>query len=177
MKIHNIFFCSIIFTLSILNFSDCHAQNGQSKIKQAAFEMGNALVGKNSETFISYMHPSMILLAGGKKQLKVLADSALSVFEQFGGRISKINYGNPSEIVEFKKMLQAVLPQSTFLTSPFGEVELSSSLIAISKDGGMNWKFVDTNLFSMGKIKSMMPDISPKLFIPKQQAPRFTQKE
>jgi hypothetical protein len=173
----NIFFCLAIFFSSILNSTNCHAQNGQSQIRQAAFEMGKALVGKNSEIFLSYMHPTMILLAGGKDQLKVITDSALTVFEQFGGRISKINYGTPSEIIEHKKMLQAVLPQSTFLTSPIGDVELSSSLIAISKDNGKNWKFIDTNVFNISKIKAIMPDISPKLVIPKQQAPKFTVKE
>jgi hypothetical protein len=177
VKIRKLFFCLIIFLSSILNFIECKAQNGQAQIRQAAFEMGKALIGKNSETFITYMHPTMILLAGGKEKLRVIADSALTVFEQFGGRISKINYGNPSEIIEHKKMLQSVLPQSTFLTSPFGDVELSSSLIAISKDNGKSWKFIDTNLFSIGKIKAIMPDISPKLVIPKQQAPKFTQKE
>jgi hypothetical protein len=177
MMLRKIFFCFIIYFVASLNFTICIAQNGQSKIRQAAFEMGKALVGKNSETFLTYMHPTMIMLAGGKKQLKVITDSALMVFEQFGGKISKINYGNPSEIIEHKKMLQAVLPQSTFLISPFGDVELSSSLIAISKDNGESWKFIDTNVFSIGKIKAIMPDISPKLVIPKQQAPKFTQKE
>ena len=73
--------------------------------------------------------------------------------------------------------MQAVLPQSTFLTSPLGDVELSSSLIAISTDKGESWTFIDTSLFGIEKIKSVMPDISPKLVIPKATAPKFLMKE
>ena len=39
------------------------AQSNPSVIKSAAIAMGNALVKKNSEQFLSYMHPSMIKAA------------------------------------------------------------------------------------------------------------------
>jgi len=156
---------------------ETQAQATQTSIRAAAMEMGKALVGKNSDLFLSYMHPSMITLAGGKSQLKVITDSALTVFEKFGGRISKINYGTPSEVINYKDMLQAVLPQSTFLTSLLGDVEFSSSLIAISSDKGATWKFIDTNLFGIRKVKEVMPDISSDLKIPKSAPPKFSAAE
>ena len=158
-------------------FHSASAQQFSSKIKMNAMEMSKALMSKKSAVFLQFMHPSMVKLAGGKAQLSAITDSALTVFEQFGGKISKINYGNPSEVVEYKKTMQSVLPQSTFLTSPLGDVELSSSLIAISTDKGANWTFIDTNLFGIDKIKSVMPDISPLLVIPKAAPPKFLMKE
>ena len=166
-----------IFHFSFFIFFPASAQQFSSKIKTSAIEMSRALIGKKSNVFLQFMHPSMVKLAGGKAQLSVITDSALTVFEQFGGKITKINYGNPSEVVEYKKIMQAVLPQSTFLTSPLGDVELSSSLIAISNDKGESWTFIDTSLFGIEKIKSVMPDISPKLVIPKAVPPKFLMKE
>jgi hypothetical protein len=153
--------------------------NGQhaSSIKTAALDMGNALAQKNSPKFIGYMHPVMVELAGGEKQLRLISDSALKVFEQFGGRVSKITFGNPGEVVKHKKMLQSVIPQTISLTSFMGDVELSTSLIAISEDDGGKWKFIDTNLFSVKEIKSAMPDLSPALVIPKSAPPKITMKQ
>ena len=168
---------AIFFVVILFNAKECQAQAVQTSIRAAAMEMGKALVGKNSDVFLSYMHPSMITLAGGKSQLKIITDSALTVFEKFGGRISKINYGTPSEVVVYKNMLQAVLPQSTFLTSLLGDVEFSSNLIAISADKGSTWKFIDTNLFNIHKVKEVMPDISSELKIPKSAPPKFSPAE
>lgn len=153
------------------------AQANPSAIKTAAIAMGNALVKKNSEQFLSYMHPSMIKLAGGKEKLRVLSDSALKVFEQFGGKVSRISYGNPAEIISYKKTLQSVIPQTTTLSSFIGDAELSSSLIAISNDNGNTWTFIDTNMFGIKEIKAAMPDISPALVIPKSAAPKIVMKD
>ena len=153
------------------------AQANPSAIKSAAIAMGNALVKKNSDQFLSYMHPSMFKLAGGKEKLRVISDSALKVFEQFGGKVSRITYGNPVEIISYKKTLQSVITQTTTLTSFIGDAELSSSLIAISNDNGKSWTFIDTNMFGIKEIKAAMPDISPALVIPKSAAPKIVLKD
>jgi hypothetical protein len=160
-----------------LIFSNQVAAQHASKIKAAAMDMGNALVQKNSPKFIGYMHPVMVELAGGEKQLRLISDSALKVFEQFGGKVSRITFGNPSEIVKSKKTLQSVIPQTITLTSFIADVELSTSMIAISEDSGENWKFIDTNLFSVKQIKSAMPELSLALVIPKSAPPKITMKQ
>jgi hypothetical protein len=164
-----------IFTLilAVNCFLAINAQQHHSAIKQAAMEMGNALVKKDGERFLSYMHPSMISLAGGKTQLRLMADSAFKVVEQVGGRVSRISFGNPSPVLQFKNTLQAVISQQMLLTTLLGNAELSSALIAISADKGKTWTFIDTNLFNISQIKSAMPDISPELVIPKAAPPKF----
>jgi hypothetical protein len=74
-------------------------------------------------------------------------------------------------------MIQSVIPQTLTLTSFVGDVELSTSLIAISEDEGKNWRFIDTNLFSLKEIKSAMPEISSTLVIPKSAPPKVTLKQ
>lgn len=164
----------IVFFLMFTN-----ATLGQytSAIKSSAMEMGNALAQKNSKKFIDYQHPVMIELAGGEEQLRTISDSALKVFEQLGGRVSKINYGNPSEVVSYKKVMQSVIPQTLTLTSFIADIEIATSLIAISEDEGKHWRFIDTNLFSINQIKSALPELSPALVIPKSKPPKITMKQ
>ncbi|MEN9884107.1 MAG: hypothetical protein RLZZ420_1324 [Bacteroidota bacterium] len=165
------FIFTFMFTVNC--FLAGSAQQHHSAIKQAAMEMGNALVKKDGDRFLSYMHPSMISLAGGKTQLRLMADSAFKVVEQVGGRVSRISFGNPSPVLQFRNTLQAVISQQMLLTTLLGNAELSSSLIAISADKGKTWTFIDTNLFNVKQIKSAMPDISPELVIPKAAPPKF----
>jgi hypothetical protein len=167
-------------TLGILLFflfSSGQAQQHSSSIKQAALEMGNALVKKDGDRFIQYMHPSMVNLAGGKTQLKEMSDSIFRVAEQIGGKVSKISFGSPSPVITYKNMLQAVITQQMTVSTLLGNAELSSAMIAISIDKGKTWTFIDTNLFSINKIKTAIPDISPQLVIPKSAAPKFILKE
>jgi hypothetical protein len=162
--------------LTLVFFSSSLKAQHSSTIKTAAMDMGNALAQKNSKKFISYMHPVMIELAGGEEQLRMISDSALTVFEQLGGKVSKISFGNPGEVVNHKKILQSVIPQTMTLTSFIADIELSTSLIAISEDEGKSWRFIDTNLFNINQIRSSMPEISPSLVIPKSTQPKVTMK-
>lgn len=162
------FYIGLIFSVKLVT-----AQQHQTTIKQAAIEMGNALVKKDGERFVSYMHPSMISLAGGKTQLRLMSDSIFKVAEQIGGKVSRISFGNPTAVITHKNTLQAVITQQMLVSTLLGNAELSSALIAISSDKGKTWTFIDTNLFSISKIKSAMPDISPQLVIPKPAPPKF----
>ena len=46
-------------------------------------------------------------------------------------------------------------------------------MIVISPDKGKNWWFIDTNVYKVDKLKTILPDISPKLVIPPQKKPKF----
>ncbi len=167
-------------TLGILLFflfSSGQAQQYSSFINQAALEMGNALVKKDGERFIQYMHPSMVSLAGGKEQLRAMSDSIFKLAEQLGGKVSKISFGSPSPVIMYKNTLQSVITQQMTVFTLLGNAELSSAMIAISVDKGKTWTFIDTNLFNINKIKTAMPDISPQLVIPKAAPPKFVLKE
>ena len=93
--------------------------------------------------------------------------------KQFGVRFKRYWIGTPGEIVKYKDQLQAVLPQTTTLITPFGELTAETSMIVISNDKGKNWWFVDTNVYKADKLKNILPDLSPKLVIPPQKKPKL----
>jgi len=66
-----------------------------------------------------------------------------------------------------------VLPISTTIKTPLGELIAETSMIVISTDNGKNWYFIDTNVYKVDKLKNVLPDISPKLIIPPQKQPKF----
>lgn len=166
----------ILISFSVLIFSgaQAQAQNLSTTIKVQAMDMATALMNNDLDAFIKYMHPDIIAFAGGKEQLKTKMDSAYVAMKQFGVSFKRYWIGNPGEIIDYKGQLQSVLPQTTTLKTLLGEMVVETSMIAISKDKGKNWWFIDTNVYRVDKLKNVLPDLSPRLVIPPPKQPKFS---
>lgn len=149
------------------------AQKHVTTIKVQAMNMGTAFMKNDFNSFVKFMHPNIVAFAGGKERMKLKMDSAYMAIKQFGVRFKRYWIGTPGEIVKYKDQLQAVLPQTTTLITPFGELTAETSMIVISNDKGKNWWFVDTNVYKADKLKNILPDLSPKLVIPPQKKPKL----
>lgn len=169
----------LLFTvmISVIGGMQLYAQPMSTIIKTQAIEMGRALVNNDLPGFRKFMHPDIIKEAGGAEQMKMISDSAMSMFKQIGGSIKRISYGNPATIVTYKKELQTTLPQTMYITTSFADIEMESTLVAISRDKGENWYFIDTQLYRNEQAKKKMPLLSPDLVIPPPSKPRMIPKE
>lgn len=163
--------------LTVISFYHSEAQPVSSVIKAQAMDMGKALIRNDITTFQKYMHPVLIKKAGGAEKMKQMADSMFVLFKQFGGSVSKIIYGNPSEVIRFKDQLQATIPQTTSVTTSMADLEMESTLIAISGDNGKNWYFLDTSMYQVADLRKDIPEISPDLMIPAPKQPKFIPKQ
>ncbi len=163
---------SILFVVSI-SFS-ASGQNHATIIKVQAMDMATALMKNDFTTFSKYMHPNIISFAGGKEKMKTKMDSAYAAMKLFGVSFKRYWIGSPGDIINYRDQLQAVLPESTVMKTPLGELTAETSMIAISTDKGKNWYFIDTNVYKVDRIKNILPDISPKLVIPPQKKPQLT---
>lgn len=164
-------FLFVLFTLLLA--SGAKAQNLSTTIKVQAMDLGSALIKNDFATFIKYMHPNIIAYAGGKEKMKAKMDSAYAAAKLFGVSFKRYSIGSPGEIVSYKDQLQTVLPEITTIKTPLGELTVETSMIVISPDSGKNWWFIDTNVYKVDKLKSVLPDISPELIIPPQKQPKL----
>ncbi len=164
----------LLFSVGVILLSLCtEAQNLSTTIKVQAMDMGNAVIKNDFNTFVKYMHPNIIAFAGGKENMKIKMDSAYQMMKQFNVTFKRYWIGSPGEIVKYKNQLQAVLPESTILKTPLGELTAETSMIVISNDNGKNWWFIDTNVYNSEKLKNILPDLSPKLVIPPRKKPKL----
>jgi hypothetical protein len=165
------------FIISLLIVSTSYSQQSvTSLVKSQAMEMAKAMVKGDTRNFSKYMLPELVEAGGGANKVNLMMDSMFAVFKSFGGSVNRITYGNPGKIVSFKKELQTTLPQTTEVTSPFGDVVLSSTLVAISRDNGKNLYFYDTSLGRAEQLKNKLPNLSPDLVVPPPEKPKFTPK-
>jgi hypothetical protein len=163
-----------IALISIFTFPQLtDGQNLSTAIKVQAMDMATALMKNDFTTFSKYMHPNIVSYSGGKEKMKSKMDSAYAAMKLFGVSFKKYWIGDPSEIVSYNNQLQAVLPEITVIKTPLGELTAETSMIVISMDKGKNWYFIDTNVYRADKLKTILPDISPKLIIPPQKKPKL----
>jgi hypothetical protein len=165
---------SFLFSLGVVVFTmAAQAQNHATTIKVQAMDMATAFMKNDFNTFVKYMHPSIIDFAGGKQTMKSKMDSAYTVMKQFNVSFKRYWIGEPSKIIKYKGQWQSILPQSTTLVTPLGELTAETSMIVISNDKGKNWWFIDTNVYQADKLKNVLPHLSPDMVIPPRKKPKM----
>jgi hypothetical protein len=168
--------CSKKYVLLLVNTLLCicvYSQPPETVIKIQAMDMAKAVLAKDVDKIVFYMPPKLVAQAGGKEKMMVARDTVNKYMKQFGAEIKKVLIGNPGRIINYKKQLQATLPQTTEVKFMNSTVTLESTLIAISDDGGQHWYFVDTSIYRGDKLKSSLPDLSPELVIPPMKPPKI----
>jgi hypothetical protein len=148
-----------------------NAQNMATVIKIQAMEMAKAVADKDLEKAATYMPPETLTALGGMEKVQSMSDTMSKYMQQFGAQIKRVTIGNPSEIVSFNKELQSIVPQTTEFKMLASTIVASTSLLAISRDNGKHWCFVDTSMLDSPKTKAGFPLISPALKIPPRARP------
>lgn len=93
--------------------------------------------------------------------------------EAEGIRFSSCTIGSIIKIVAAKEELHALLEQQLIMSVSDGTLTTNSHLLAISKDLGKNWFFVDAGNLTNEKIALIFPNYNYELVLPKKQPPVF----
>ncbi|MEO5594733.1 MAG: hypothetical protein ABIR15_22455 [Chitinophagaceae bacterium] len=154
-----------------------YSQNLSTVIKIQAMDMARAVLAKDVNKLAGYMPPKLLADAGGIDKMLIARDTLNKFMKQFGAEIKRITIGDPGTIINYKKQLQATLPQTTEVKFMASKVIIESTLIAISEDKGLHWYFIDTSIYHGDKLKSSLPDLSPELIIPPLKQPKILSNE
>jgi hypothetical protein len=103
---------------------------------------------------------------GGKEKMIATLKKQMGDFDAQGVKILSITYGEPSSIIKEKAELQATIPQQMVFVTQEGKIQSTSSLIAVSKDGGKHWYLIDPGGRDLETVRISLPNISKKLVLP-----------
>ena len=132
-------------------------------------KMANHFLKKEYDQFANYMNPNIIKYTGGINNFKKIITTSLP--EEF--EIIKAEIENPGQIVVEGNDLQSTLVQTIVIKNHEYQIITKSTLFAISFDKGKTWKFADISNSTKEKIKLIVPNLSPKIVIPKKESPVF----
>jgi hypothetical protein len=144
-----------------------------SNIRQQANAMAQAFLNGNYQTFAKYTYPPLVKAMGGESRMAATLTQTISDMQTKGMAFNAITFDSPAKIVKSNNELQCTLQQHTTIKLANGKAVATSTLIAISEDGGKNWLFVDTNNKDAATMRKVLPDLSKEIVIPPQQKPVF----
>ncbi len=164
----------LLYMLNILTIF--HSVNQQDKkiaveVQKQANQMGKAFTKGDYQTFAKYTYPTLVAAMGGESQMATTLRQTVSNMYAKGMSFINIVVNSPTKIIKSGNELQCTLQQYSTIKLINGRVIANSTLIAISKDDGKHWFFVDTSNKDETTLRKVLPNLSPAIVIPPQQRP------
>ena len=152
----------ILLTICLSGFPQClNNETLNERIKKEAEAMADALLAKDYEEYINYMHPVLIDAFGGKeKVLKTLKQDILG-----GAVIESIEFSAPSEPINYLNEIQCTLNQTIVMNYNGRKFLTNSTLIGISMDNGSKWYFIDASDNTLYELQRNFPNLSNQLIV------------
>lgn len=155
------------FLLSLLFASSLYfSQNHKEIVIRQATEMRKYFMEKNYNAYSNYVYDDVIKMFGDKKKMISTSVDAVEKMSKAGYTFKKIDFSEVSDIIHTKNELQTVVHQKIEMETPKGNVLSDYYIIAVSKDNGKLWKFIDTSGKSIESVRKYFPNLSSKLYIP-----------
>ncbi len=104
--------------------------------------------------------------------LKIL-QTADSQREKQGVAIKSIRFGNVLSMVRVNFEFECTLEQITETKMQVGRIISKSTLLALSKDNGVSWKFADATGRTKEEMRSLIPRLSDGLIFAKVERQQF----
>lgn len=154
------------FLISIATYSQ--GVNGaiDSVILSQANAMGKAFIAKDYISFLKYSHPTVVKMMGGKDKMLEDTTESFKAFEEEGVTFLNVTFTTPTKILESEGELQSTFTEIIEMQVPGGKLTAYARVIALSKDGGKNWYFIDATDHDIALTRSLIPTLHPDLILP-----------
>ncbi|MDB5150142.1 MAG: hypothetical protein JWQ57_4162 [Mucilaginibacter sp.] len=158
-----------------LGYSQSASENKPSiaRMQEQANLMSKAFLKGDYQTFAKYTYPAIVSAMGGESRMATVLANSVGSMKTQGMTFDNITFDTPSKIIKSGNELQCTLLQHTAIKLVNGRAVATSTLIAISKDDGKNWLFVDTSNKDAAAMRKALPNLSTAIVIPPQQKPVF----
>lgn len=146
-----------------------NAQEHLDSLNKQSKHMLSAFSKQDYNTLLRYTHPKVLELMGGEEKGLTILNNAMEQLKSLNMIIKKAEIGSVVQILKTTDNIQCILPQ--MLEIEIGQVKAKSKnyLFGISYDGGRKWYFLDTSDRKEADLRSLIPEISKDLIIPKSE--------
>ena len=162
----------LTFLLTLLN-TVSFAQIDSRVIKELAELTANALLNDDYETVIKFTYPKVIELVGGRDKMISLIKKGKAEMKEQGIAFDKVIIGQPSKTVIAGNEIHCLIPQTIYMKVPKGKMKSETQLIAVSRDNGATWYFIDAINLNKDNIRRILPNYNFDLIFPTKRRPIF----
>ena len=148
------------------------ASDKYPSLKVQAQDLADAVLNKNFEKIVEFTHPTVVAFLGGReKMIATIKQTFENSFDKDGVTLLGFRYGEIEQEVKVDNSIFAVLAEVVRIQIKDTKYEADSSEIAVSADGGKNWKFV-SGTTGQELFNKMFPKTADKIKVKGVGAPR-----
>ncbi|HEV7700919.1 MAG TPA: hypothetical protein VGO43_11865 [Pyrinomonadaceae bacterium] len=158
----------VLLTLLLASVAQVACAQGGSDypaLQKQADEVAKATVANDFAKVADYTHPKLVQKMGGRERLITRIQQAADEIKGVGVTLIGAEMGKPSQIEKIGSVIFAVLPMKMIMRMPDGKYEGQSSMMAISEDGGQQWKFLDGTI-DQAHFEILFPEVKGKVAVP-----------
>jgi len=148
----------------------------ESAHKQAQ-ECVTAYMKRDWDKVISFTHPTLINLIGGKRAWKKTLQKTYQELDEEGVIYEKLTVKEPGEPANVGKNLYVHVPKTSVLRIDGKRIQVESTLLGCSSDGGKKWTFSDTTEMSEALYYHVFPELHGLIPLPAQKKPLLLKME
>jgi len=162
---------TIAFSIFLLAcFSIAKAQEDSASlvpgIRASADSMAATFFRKDYRTFSTYNNATLVEMLGGEESFANFIEKQMSALG--GMTFTRIYAGRILRVIPSAKPMQCIVEQCSEILYQGNYISAISHLVGISTDG-REWRFADGNSDSGRDIRTLIPELSPELIIPKKK--------
>lgn len=135
-------------------------------VKRQAQAVAKAVIAGDYSTVINSMYPKVVTMAGGKQKVLQMMTTAMKQMKAQGVTFESATIGSPGKFYKAGNEIHCLVPQYMTLKMGANSMRAASNLLAVSKDGGKKWSFLDLNRNTVASIPKIFPNFNPALKIP-----------
>jgi hypothetical protein len=160
-------------TAIVLLFTSLTFGQGNPDVREQADLLAKALLKDDYVTVLRFTYPKIVEMVGGSERMINLIKQGKDQMAQQGVGFDTVEIGEPSKIVTAGEEIHCLISQTIFLKVPKGRMKTESYLLAVSKDQGNHWFFIDAVNLTLDNVKSIVPNYNSDLKIPEKKQPQF----
>jgi hypothetical protein len=153
-------------------------EQARTALAAQAEEVGRAALNEDHARMAELTEPALVERFGGRREYVRKLETIAVGMKGRGYRLTKSSVGEPSRFVRAGRDTYAVVPTEVEMTGPGGAGKAPSFLVAVSRDGGATWKFVDGAGVrgDRARLKALLPNFPEELELPAARPPVFEPK-
>lgn len=148
-------------------------QEVTATIKQEAQKCAKAMLASDYDGIVQYTHPRVVQQMGGKEAMIGVLKNGLSQMQTQGAGFADATIGQPEEPKKIGSWLTSRVPQHLVMKVPGGKLDVDSSLLGISEDGGKHWVFIDLGAVTKEQLERAFPELQGQVVLPEKKKPVF----
>ena len=125
------------------------------------------------DVILDHTYPAALAVFGGREKMLSMLNSAMTQAKARGMAFEKAEVGSPGKFYKAGTEIQCILPENMTVKLNNGHAVNHTFLLAISKDHGKKWYFLDLNEGSLKHLHQVVPNLNPNMVIPEAIKPTF----